>query len=82
MARKIKELLKEKSFWRGLPYLFAFIFQIMLIPVALYSLSSQLNIFQLILLMFCGFCNCFVFIKILEVVEDKIAETETQGGQK
>jgi hypothetical protein len=72
--------LKEKSFWRGLLYLFSFFFQLMLIPVVLYSLSSQLNIFQLILLMFCGFCNCFVFIRLLKVAEDKIAETETQGA--
>jgi len=82
MARKIRGLLKEKSFWRGLLYLFAFIFQIMLIPVALISLSSELNIFQLIALIFMGFCNWFVFIKMLEVIEDKHAETKTQGVQK
>lgn len=63
------KVFKEKSFWRGFLYLFAFIFQIMLIPIALYSLSSQLNIFQLFLLMGCGFCNWFVFIKILSVIE-------------
>ena len=77
MRRKIKEILKEKSFYRGLAYLFAFIFQLMLIPVALHSLSSQLNLFELILLMIMGVFNWFVFLEFIKVVEDKYAKSET-----
>ena len=77
MRRKIKEILKEKSFYRGLTYLFAFIFQLMLIPVALRNLSSQLNLFQLILLMVMGVFNWFVYLEFIKVVEDKYAKSET-----
>lgn len=66
---KIKQLIKKNDFWMGLLYLFSFVFQIMLVVSVVCSLSSQLHIVQLILLMFCGICNWFVFIRILEVVE-------------
>ena len=66
---KIKQLIKKNDFWMGLLYLSSFIFQIMLVVSVLYSLSSQLHVVQLLFLMFCGICNWFVFIRILEVVE-------------